>query len=544
MKKPILVLFGIISILFISCNDDNNLVDDGNIDICTLPKYPMITIELKAHNYIPSLKGLKTYDEATTRGIYKDSLWDNRFGKTVFAKSDETVLLPNNVKYVYPGALLKGNSIEEMKLTPLYANVKPITVSVSFPTASGGISKTIQPTLSGMRTFINGVLADKVGNQISSFTFSMDYFSSYNELRTAFGSSIKTGALFWKDKQEAYEENFKISKRTGLYIKYIQKNFTIDMDQLQDGSLIEGSITGEDYSPIYINSVTFGRMGILTIETDSLSEYAYSKFTEISKKLFVNKQTTLTTEERAILEEATMKLYLIAPGGSDEIYSVNNADQLALLLNMNREFTKESPGIPIYCSYAYLSDNSPVEVKYKYDITSDPLYVKVSNKSNANSPAGGLYWDIMFSFYRDQQEKIPATPPSYIKFKVRVKSSHVQYKWNNPKDAWGSITKEPDVESFFQNNFRDQVMTAYQNFPFRTDKWSLTVDPFTDDYFQQIKKADVDCRVSYIILENGDFYQTLKPDLIGAPDLTNGRYDLNEIVDRNHQNWGNRPNGW
>lgn len=551
MKKIIYFIYGIVTILVISCSDDFESVNCQEIDLYNLPKYPMKTILLEAHNYIPGLSGVKQYDNIEmTRGIYKDSLWENRFGKTLFAKSDETVLLPNNLKYVYPGALLKGNSIEEMRLVPLYANVKPITVSVSFPTISGGMSKTIQPTLSGMRAFINEALIDKVGTQISSSTFSIEEFTSYNELRTAFGSNVKTGALFWKNKQEAYEESFKISKRTGLYIKYIQRNFTIDMDQPQDGALIEGVITGEDYSPIYINSVTFGQMGILAIETDSLSEYAYSKFNEISKKLFVNKKEELTTEERAILNEATMKLYLIAPGGSDEVYSIDNADQLFSLLNMNRNFTKESPGVPIYCSYAYLSDNSAVEVKYQYSITSDPLYVKLSSQNNPasygdwpNTSNINIYRDVIFSFYRDTQCKIPAIPPYYIKFNISVKSSRVQYKWNAPNEAWGSVTKDPVVTSFVQNNFRETEMVAYQKFAERIGIWSETEDPFTGDFFARIKKANVDCKASFLILDNGEFYQQLPPDdsYTKSRDYTNGDRYLNEMVCRNHYNWGNMP---
>lgn len=546
--KNSFILIGIMTMLFISCNDDYDFMCNKTQNE-TLPKYQSKTIVLDVHNYMPTLGGLNIEEGVSTRSIYRDSLWDNRFGKTIFAKSDETVLLPNNLKFVYPGSLLKGNSFEEMKLTPIYANVKPITVSVSFPTTSS-VAKTIQPTLSGMRSFINEALKDKVGVQASSSTFSIEQFSSYNELRTAFGSSIKTGALFWKNKQEAYEENFKISKRTGLYIKYIQRNFTIDMDQPQDGSLINGAITGEEYSPIYINSVTFGQMGILAIETDYLSDYAYSKFNEISKKLFVDKKTNLTSEERSVLEEATMKLYLIAPGGSDEVYNINTADQLISLLNMNRDFTKESPGVPIYCSYAYLNDNSSVEVKYQYNITSDPLYVQLSSKDNpdskdygANSTTCLSYKDVIFNFYSDRECKMPTTPPVFIKFNIRVKTSRIQYYWNHYSEAWGSITKEKDVTGFVQNVYRGTNMIAFQKLTQKVGKSSIYIE-FNGNVFEDVKKADVDYMTSFLILEDGEFYQQVEPDWSyekSNKDLTNGDRHLNEMVYRNGWNWGNRP---
>ncbi len=545
MKKTVFLFLSVIIFMFISCDDELNIQRDNSAIVTNdLPKYEFGIIGIKVHNHIPevALKELEEQDGVPlTRAIDRDSIWDDHFGRTIFASSDETVLLPNHSKWAYPGSLLKGNSIEEMKWSPLYAQVKPITISVSFPTSSDVVSREIQPTLSNTRLFINEALNEKIGGQVASSSFSIENFTSYNELRTVFGSNIKTGALFWKKKKEAYEENFKISKRTGLYIKYIQRNFTVDMDIPKSGSLTEGTIEGEQYSPIYINSVTYGRIGILSIETDELSDYAYSTFNEVSKKVFIKKQTTLTNEELRVLNTAVMTLYLLAPGGSTEVYSINGANQLVSLLQMNSEFTKESPGVPIYCSYAYLSDNSPVEVKFRYDITSDPLYVRMSNKSPSDYHDEGLYKDVLLSFYRDREAKMPTVPPIYIKFNLRIKSSRIQYNWDDPVKAWGSITKDADIISFTQNNFKESQMVVYKNFPYRIGKWILKFDPFESNFFRQIKKADVDSKASYIILEDGIFYQTLTPDISRSNDLTNGRGDLNEMVNMNRFNWGNRP---
>lgn len=177
----------------------------------------------------------------------------------------------------------------------------------------------------------------------------------------------------------------------------------------------------------------------------------------------------------------------------------------------------------------------------RYDITSDPLYARLSTTSPSNNLDNGIYWNVILSLYRDREGKMPANPAAYIKFNLRIKSSRVQYKWDNPNAAWGSITKDKDVVSFTQNNFRETRIIAYENFPFQVGKWQLTFDPFEGNFFKQIKKADVDAKASYITLENGLFYQVLKSDMIGASDYTNGRGDLNEMVNMNKYNWGNRP---
>ena len=68
----------------------------------------------------------------------------------------------------------------------------------------------------------------------------------------------------------------KIAHKTGLIAKFIQKNFTVDMDIPLDGNLLldnDAINLMEGFSPVYISSITYGRMGVITME----SNYGYNE---------------------------------------------------------------------------------------------------------------------------------------------------------------------------------------------------------------------------------------------------------------------------
>ncbi|CEJ71306.1 hypothetical protein BN1195_03651 [Chryseobacterium oranimense G311] len=55
------------------------------------------------------------------------------FTETKEFESSESIVLPHLQMYIFPGSLLKGNSIQDMNFKPITASVKPVTVSMSIP---------------------------------------------------------------------------------------------------------------------------------------------------------------------------------------------------------------------------------------------------------------------------------------------------------------------------------------------------------------------------------------------------------------------------
>ena len=101
--------------------------------------------------------------------------------------------------------------------------------------------------------------------------------------------------LFWGSSSSQQEHKERISKSSGLYIRFIQKYFTIDMD-IPEKSFIEGSINAQ-YSPVYVSSIAYGRVGILTLETDEIYENAESIVKKAVNGFLYNKKEFLMRPE-------------------------------------------------------------------------------------------------------------------------------------------------------------------------------------------------------------------------------------------------------
>lgn len=126
-----------------------------------------------------------------------------------------------------------------MDYTPISYPLDPITVSYSFP--SDFIVDTIErPSLSSMRASVFKAMraANFSGEQSLAFDYNIKQFSYYSELKIAFGSNVNIGKIFSIDISGS---NNKIKRTTGVFAKFTQKNFTIDMDLPADGNIFKNN---------------------------------------------------------------------------------------------------------------------------------------------------------------------------------------------------------------------------------------------------------------------------------------------------------------
>lgn len=516
MKSKFLLLL-IFLIAFSSCTDefDNSNKKDSN----KLAKFNEQTIELNIHNYLPAiisnLNGNSNNDILLRNSeVLRDSLWPSNFGKTIFAQSDESLILPHLQRYIFIGSLLKGNSISDSKYAPISSNVKPITVSVSFPAkvVSGTISS---PSLSSTREFINKIIQQQgVGVQTSSMSFKVERFTSYDELKVAFGSNVSTGLLF-KKQSTVNEESTKISKKTGLYVTFIQKNFTLDMDIPTNGSLIQGSLTNSQtggYDPVYASSITYGRMGVFVMETNESYEMASKYMKEAFDAVFVKGSSYMSKEAKDMLKDAESSVYLLGGDGDTGLQTVDGYEAFLTHIKKGGSFTSSNFGVPIYTNFSYLSDNSHVKIKFKFNVSTDPIYARVEYnliKRTGGSDGGNEFTqtdknDIYLAFYKDTKATIPTIPPSFIKFGIQK-----AYLFIEKYDGW-----ETKRTHSLDNILYKQNTGGFNKI--QLEKNVQTYDMF--DYNEYIGEGGEYENYEGYLVKDGDFYRTI----ISSP----AKYDM------------------
>ncbi|AJW62015.1 Pneumolysin [Elizabethkingia miricola] len=362
-------------------------------------------------------------------------------------ESSESVVLNHLNRYVFPGSLLMGNSIQDLNYKPVFASLNPITVSLSIPAINQNTAITItNPSLSATRAAVYNYLKTADFTQNGQLSYNIQQFSSYDELKVAFGSNVNSRNLFGKNSSSTSVEEGMVAKQTGFYVKFYQTSFTLDMD-VPNGSLVkDNNFDSEGIEPVYVSSISYGRMGILAIETNEKAEDAKRIINETFNKLFYKKQTNFSQEEKSFIEEADFNLYLVGGDGSTAAQSFKGYEAFVNHISQGT-FSKEQPGVPIFCSYSYLKDNSPVKTKFKFDIKRPPLYVKLVMENvkdnNQNNTVAGIYTQkrdaILKIYFYKNRSLVPTLPNPYIEFKIREKkkkwkSGDIPGRYNSPDD--------------------------------------------------------------------------------------------------------------
>ena len=117
--------------------------------------------------------------------------------------------------------------------------------------------------------------------------------------------------------------------------------------------------------------------------------------------------------------------------GDSGVKTLTGFDDFIKFISEGGHFSAETPGKPIFCSFAYLSDHSPYKVKFKIDIDSDPVYARIEYRNLKNDSYVGrslqrekIIGDVHLAFYADRTAKIPTVAPRYISFNIVEHSRH------------------------------------------------------------------------------------------------------------------------
>lgn len=290
---------------------------------------------------------------------YSSLEWDESYHPYSDTKAGNSSMeMAVTISNIYVGAVYEGATINNLSFIPIKKKLDPIDVTYSFPRY---YFDTIErPSHSSMVKSLQAAIDSPYfsGKQLESFEYDFRQFTSYNELKLAFGANVDVANIFKIDASANYE---KIEAKSGLFARVVQKNFSVIMDYPYDGNVFEND---DDYygvaqkDPVYVNSITYGRMGIIAIESEASYESLKAAF---KAALTVGKfggELNLSAENKSILEQATIRT-LVTSGASDDVCQVfNGFDKFAEFIVNGGEFTRETPGSPIFFTANRVEDDS------------------------------------------------------------------------------------------------------------------------------------------------------------------------------------------
>lgn len=290
--------------------------------------------------------------------------WDESYHPNVSTCSvnESYEFVPVGTKNVYTGMILKGDELNNGKMVPITEKVDPLGLVFTVPSFYIGWLE--HPSyISYMKEFKNALNEDDFsGQQIESFEYDLKQFSKYSEMKLAFGANVDICSIL---KIEGSYESNKIQHKTGLFARVCQKNFDGVIDYPDDGNIFSNNNKLSEYpNAVYVNSITYGRMAIISIESDSSYSAVKSAFKIALNIKKVNGEISMDAQAKKLLQEADVRIWIRGGNGVDVVKTIAGFDEFANFIVNGGTFTKDVPGQPIFCTTNRADDNSAFALQF------------------------------------------------------------------------------------------------------------------------------------------------------------------------------------
>ena len=290
----------------------------------------------------------------------------------VSAAFDDTLLLDPSQNSIYPGSVLRGDSLDKDSYQEIIEGNKRKAV-ISFDLQgvkdkegkdgkAGITSGEIIPNLASYRELRNKILSQ-------SITYHASANLSYEELEITNEKSLEAqlkigvgfGAAGIKSKIAAGFK-FKDGKhKERRLIKFVETFYTVDVNQEAAPLMI--NIPREkvgDTMPVYVSSVSYGRIAYLTIESEQEKSELKANLDTVFKVTTTNHAEADIDLAIKKLEKGTTITINIIGGGSEAVTDLKQFQKYIV----KEGFSAKNPGQIIKYQLRFLDDNATAYIKY------------------------------------------------------------------------------------------------------------------------------------------------------------------------------------
>ncbi len=379
-----------VALLVPACSTDIANTASSSIDdyIATLPYLPVD----------PPAVTMGTPSAASPEGDYSCTTQNLKETR----QFDRIVAYAANSDSLYPGAIVSADSVLSGLFTQIVLPRAPETISVSLENLGGAKTATIaEPSLSAYRDALSGILdAEITGSTPANLYSEIEQVHSEQQLNMALGVQASWGLGI-----ASLKSSFDFSKqdiRSRYVVRYTQAYYTVDLDAPAAPSrLFAPSVQladvqdkmDPDHPPVYVSSVTYGRMVLFTFESQYSAEemgaaldFAYSGGVDVKGDVSVT--------YKDIISQSKITAFILGGDAGTAVQTIDSYDALINFIKDGGNYSKQSPGAPIAYKLSYLKDNSPARMSFTtdYDVKDCVRVsqkVKVTLQQIAVDSAGG-----------------------------------------------------------------------------------------------------------------------------------------------------------
>lgn len=287
----------------------------------------------------------------------------------------EVVAINPHVNVVWPGALVQGRTLAGGAPAIISLPRGPINLTIDLAKANKPSTTIENPQYSTVQPAINKLLMDNA-EATNQARLSKQIKYAYSSKQASIEVSISPSWLGLSNVNFKFDQE---TKKKSIIVKFIQTYYQIACDppKPSSASFFAPSVTVAqlgDYAsdgnpPMYISSVSYGRMLLFRMSSDS----SHQKMeTTIETKLSGGK---LTIEQQYILSHSTIEIAVIGgdPINGTEVITGLDIDRF---INAGATWRPEAPGLPIAYAVNYLKDNQLAKVGFSTQYTTKDCSIK------------------------------------------------------------------------------------------------------------------------------------------------------------------------
>jgi thiol-activated cytolysin len=358
-------------------------------------------------DYISSLPYLAVDAPAVAEGAPSSATAEGDYSCTTqnlteTRQYDRVVAYAANSDSMYPGAIVSADSVLTGLFTQVVLPRAPATISVSLENLAGSKQAVVKdPSLSSYRDALSGILdAEITGSTPANLYSEIEQVHSEKQLNMALGVQASWGLGVASLKSSFDWSNQ--STRSRYIVRYTQAYYTVDLDApASPSALLAPEVKladvqdkmNEQRPPVYVSSVTYGRMVLFTFESQYSAEemsaaldFAYSGGVDVKGDVSVT--------YKDIISSSKITAFILGGDAGTAVQTIDSYDSLISFIKTGGNYSRTSPGAPIAYKLSYLKDNSPARMSFTTDYQVKDCVrvsqrVKVTLNSIAVDSAGG-----------------------------------------------------------------------------------------------------------------------------------------------------------
>lgn len=377
-----LLLCVLAALLVVSCSDDPSEPDPAatlNDYINGLEAFPDPSPTNNGEHVLKSAHADTNVEPGAGRFICEIS--EYRMDKNLH---ETTVFNVNDIS-LWPGALVRGADLDNGLLNPIVAGRAALTVGTDLTGLSAELgSRTIADpnhlTVQGALNEIVGAYLTQSGGTIGArLSFNETYVEDFQQSMLDLGVSMS----WWNWGNGSLQTDFSASTseyETSYLCRFSQAYYTASA--LPPGSpaaMFADGVTpsdlaaymGPDDPPCYVSSVTYGRVGFLSIHSyarrDSVALAVKAAFDGMGWDLEADMNAAFTH----ILNSSEIKILIRGGDGTDGVLPIlgDPIQGLRAWIEAGADLTQASDAVPISYTTRYLTDNRLAAFAYNNEWT-------------------------------------------------------------------------------------------------------------------------------------------------------------------------------